>query len=160
MNQLEDVFRFQKVFEPVLPHVPKGRPLFERGFDQRSRALGQQHLAAVRGTRDSRSAVNIQANVVRPAEGAGAGVKTHPDADGAALRPRVLRQGALRIHRGGDGVTSRLEHDEEGVALGAELRARVRRESLAKQLLLVLEHGSEPFAKMLDQPGAPLDIAE
>src|SRR2546426_3503722 len=104
--------------------------------------------------------MNVYSNVVRAAQSAFASVKTHPDPNRSVFRPRMVCDCSLRIERCRNRRRSRRKHDEEGIPLGSKLRAPMCDERLAKYSLLGFQNRRETIAQRLDQPRAPLDIAE
>ena len=110
----------EQVFEPVLAeiaHLDVGRWVADDAF----RRFGREDLAAVRDSRYPGCPVDVEARqAVADALGL-AGVEAHPDTDLRVVRPRLGRERALSGHGRRDCGLRAVEHDEEGIALGALL---------------------------------------
>src|SRR5581483_6581250 len=147
--ELEEPDRFREVLQPVRAEVG-GLPL-----DQVARGLGEEHLPAVPGGRDSRAQVHVGAHVALVGQVRRAGVEPHADADRAAAKRR------LRLPRRLGRVDGGREGDAEGISLGIHLDATVPREGLAQQAAVLGERlGVGLGAEVVQQLGGALDVGE
>ncbi len=96
-------------------------------LEEAARRLGEDDLPSVRGGGDARSAVDVDADVALVRHDRLAGVEPHAYADRAAL------ERAPRLGGGGNGVGGARKRDEEGIALGVDLDARVPRERVPQR---------------------------
>ena len=85
-------------------------------IDKLSRRLREEDLPTVARSCDSRSAVDVDADVTLVGQGRLAGVDSDASTDRALDRER-----SLRVDRGREGVGRLLKGDEEGVALRVDL---------------------------------------
>jgi hypothetical protein len=76
-----------RIRQAVAAHVDQLDTLGQMRFDQPSRGIGEQYLAAVTGSRDSGRTVNVDAHVVVATQHRFACVDSHPHGDGDAARP-------------------------------------------------------------------------
>src|SRR5579862_5474164 len=107
--ELEDALRRAQVFQPVQAEIADVRAGEVGG------RLRQQHLAAVAGRSDSRSAVHVEADVALSARYRLTGVQAHPHLDWAAGQS-TLGPGGSR-----DGLGGARERHEERVPLRVDL---------------------------------------
>ena len=112
------------------------------------------------GCADPRRLVHADADVQLLTDLRLARVQPHPDEELHTVGPRVGCEVALRIHRSRDRVLRAPERDEEGVSLRVDLVAAMRRERLAQDSLVLLEHVPVLAADPLQERGRPLDIGE
>src|SRR5467141_359904 len=141
-----------QVFQP--------QPGWERVIDQRPRGFADEHLAPAAGRRHSRGAMDVEAEIFIADQRGLAGVDADTYAHRAALRPLVRMERLLYGSRADAGLQRAAEHDEEGIALSAELVATVVGERLALDRMMREEDIRVPVAKLLDQPCRPFDVAE
>ena len=119
-----------------------------------------EHLAAVSGRGDARSAVDAEADVPFAADGRLAGVDAHPHPQLLAAGPVMGGKLALPVEGSSDGILGAPEGREERVALRVDLRAVVVGESRPDDPLMVGEDGRVFLAQLLQQPSRPLDVGE
>ena len=79
--------------------------------------LGEHDLSPVRGSRDPRRAVDVEAHIALVGQDRLAGVDPHPHTD------RAARERVARLNSCCDGIGSAREGEEERVALGVDLDA-------------------------------------
>ena len=126
----------------------------ELGVDQRRGRRRDDDLAAVRGRRDPRRAVHVDADVALVADQRRARVQAHAHTD----RPR---HHGLSFGRGRERARRRGERDEEGVALRVDLDAVVVGKRLAQQPAVLGERVRVLLgAELLLEPGRALDVGE
>ena len=159
-HQLEQALRLGQVLQPVLAEVREGEPRVVVG-DQVVRGVGYQHLPAVSRRADPRPSMDPDPHVALRGGGRLCRVDPHPDPELAAVRPCVVRQGALAVARCDDRVARAGEADEEGVTLRVDLVPLERGEGLAQEPSVIVEHGGVRLgAEVSKQPRRALDIGE
>ena len=112
-----------EILETVDAEVAERDALGERIRQERPRRFGDHDLAAVARGSDPCRTVDVDPDVVVAAQDTVAAVQTHPDANLAAVGPRVGREPSLRRHRCSGRSTRGREHREERVTLRADLHA-------------------------------------
>ena len=113
------------------------------------------------GGRDSGGPVDVDPDVVVPAERSLAGVQAHPNADRAGwLGPPVGRQRSLRGGRRLDGPFRAREDDEERIAFGRDLHAAGGFEGRAQQALVIFEDGRVAIPEGRHEESRALDVRE
>src|SRR5262245_17970056 len=108
-----------QILQSVLAEVPNGNPSGQVVFNQSPRGIGENHLAAVGRGADSRSPVNVEPDVVAGDNATLARVNPDPHPELDPSGPAPSRNPQLGIDGGGDRCLCVLEHDKEGIALGA-----------------------------------------
>src|SRR5262249_37720197 len=121
--ELEHLLRLLDALQLPLPARDHGDAVRNRGADEGSRRVREEHLpAAGRGAAAGR-ADDVEAEVALVARVRLARVQADAHAEGGAMRPLELRMPALHVRRSDDGVTRAREGEEEGVALRVDLHA-------------------------------------
>src|SRR5919202_3978817 len=69
-----------------------------------------------------------------------AGMEAHSNSEGAPMRPRMTRERALSVGRGGDRVARPREDDQERVTRRIDLTATVSDEHLPQNPMMIREH--------------------
>ena len=110
--------------------------------------------------RDAAGAMDVEADVALGPDARLAGVHAHSDAYLGVVGPRLRGQRALRGDGGGERAGRGGKGDEEGIALGPDLDAAVRRECGPKKLLVACKDRRPSLAVRLEQPGRALDVGE
>ncbi len=159
-DELPEMLGMLEVLQPMLAEVAQIDTIRQRLAQQRPRRRRDQDLPAMADARDAAGPMDVEADVGLRREARLPGMETDPDADFAALRPRLGGQRALRPHGCRHGAGRGREGHEEGVALGADLHAVAGREGLAEQLLVTLEQGGPAVSLRAEQAGRALDVAE
>ena len=139
-----------QVLQPVLAEVADRRVALEEAAGR----LGEDDLPAVGSGGDPRRAVDVDADVALVGHDRLAGVDAHADADRAVLE-RVPRFGGRR-----DGVGGARKRDEEGVALGVDLDARVPGERVPQGAPVLGEQIGVARPVLLEEPRRALDVRE
>ena len=106
--------------------VPQAQAVDQGVFDQGGGRLGQQHLPAVAGVPDARTADDVQSRVPLRRPNRFPGMETDTDPHSPTLRPGLGRKGALDRHGCSDRLRGAGEHHEERIPLGIDLVALVR----------------------------------
>ena len=159
-HQLEQALRLGQVLQPVLAEVREREPGVLLG-QQVVRGVRDQHLPAVPGRADPRAPVDPDPDVALRGRRRLGGVDAHPDPELPPVRPRVAGEGSLPLARRPERVARPREGDEEGVALRVDLVPAVRRERLAEEPPVILEHRGVPLgAEVPQQPRRALDVRE
>ena len=148
------------VFEVVLAEISHADAVGHGVLDQCSRAVAEQRLPAAARGGDARGAVHVQADVVVAAKRSDTGV--HPDAhpNVGAPWPGAAGQCDVRLDRSSQCRRCGREDHEERVTFGANHRALVSREGVAKQQVVLLQQRPEVLPELLEQACAALDVAE
>ena len=159
-DELEQPLRLRQVFEAMQSEVFQRQPGWQRVIHQRAGGFGNEHLPAVPSTRHPCGAVDVEAEIFIADEGGLAGVYADPNAHLAAIRPLVRMQRLLGRCRAGTGLQRAVEHDEEGVSLGAQLVTAIGRQRLPQDGVMGEEHLRVALAQPLDEARRSLDVAE
>ncbi len=133
---------------------------FVCGVERVARPLGDEDLTAASRLRDSRGAVDVEAEVRIVTEIRLARVQAHADSQVDAVGPVVLGEGTLCRHRRVGGAGGVLEHDEELVASVIDDVAVAGLDALAQELAVIAEHLGVPVAEALQQLRRAFDIGE
>ena len=129
--------------------------------DKVVRGVGYQNLPAMSRRADPRPSMDPDPHIALGGGGRICRVDPHPDPEFAAIRPHLLRQGALAVARREDRVARASEADKERVTLCVDLVALVRGEGLAQEPSVFVEHGGiRLVAEITKQPRRALDIGE
>jgi len=158
--ELEEALGVRQVLQPVRTQRPQRQVRGKRGFGEAAGGIRQEDLAAVRGRRDPRGAMDVQADVVVSAERAFARVKSHPNVDGRPVRPLVSRDPTLSGGRRGDGVGRVREDGEEAVAFGAELDPVCVANRRPKDPAVVVQQVAIAITQLLNEARRSLDVRE
>jgi hypothetical protein len=94
------------------------------------------------------------------AEGRLPGIDADPNAESAAIRPRVRRQRTLSLDGGGHGVLRTAECDEERIALPIDDLAAMEVECPSKERPVIREHALVVIAQRFEQLRRTLDVCE
>ena len=159
-HQVVQAHREVEVLEPVLAEVAYGGPLGDGVLDQAAGGAGDDHLAAVGRPGDPGRAVDVDADVVVPAQHPLAGVQAHAHPHREPLRPGVGGQAPLGRHRGPDRRHRAREGGEERVALGADLDPVPIPDGPAQDGRVLVPDRRVASAQLLEQPGRALDVGE
>ena len=159
-HQVVQAHREVEVLEAVLAEVAHGGPLGDGVLDQAAGGAGDDHLAAVGRPGDPGRPVDVDADVVVPAQHPLAGVQAHPHPHREPLRPGVGGQAPLGRHRGPDRRHRAREGGEERVALGADLDPVPVPDGPAQDGRVLVPDRRVASAQLLEQPGRALDVGE
>ena len=110
---------------------------------------------------DTRSPIDIEADILIPAGDPLPRVEAHPHTNLGTCRPRLGGEGTLRVDRCGDGRHSVLEDEEKRIARGARVHSVVGRHGVTDQLIVAFEdiaEGRRPDLR--DQRRGALDVRE
>jgi len=154
------VLGLEDVFQAMFPEVAKTRAGRQRLLDERAGRLGNDHLPAVRRACDPSRTVHIHPHVIRSAEDAVSGVKTHSNANGAARRPGVGGEAPLRRDRGSDCSRSAGERGEKRIAFSAHFGPAGHGKCLPNNQLVLLPDGSVTIAQLPEQLRRAFDVGE
>lgn len=135
---LKEPLRSGEVLQPVLPDVAERHALGR--VEQVARRLRDEHLAPVRRRTDTRSAMHVEPHVAGRRERGLARVDPHADAHLSVARPRVLAEGTLGRHGGGQRVRRAREGEEEAFTLDIDLMAGDVRDGLSQQPVVLREN--------------------
>ena len=128
---------------------------------QPGRALGDQHLAAVRRRGDPRGAVHVDADVVAVGEQRVAGVDAHAHPHRHASRPALRESSAVcEAAAAATRTGGVVESDEEAVALRVDLVAPVVVERATQDAPMAAQDIRVAVAELVQEPGRPLDVRE
>jgi len=146
--ELVDALRRAQVFEAVRAEVA------DTGVDERVRRLGEEHLPSMADGGDARALVHVDPDVSLLRQPRLTRVQPHAHPD------RALRERALAVLGGGDGIGRAAEGDEERVTLRVHLDAVVVGKRRAKTTP-VLEQGLPVVvAELVQQLRRALDVRE
>jgi hypothetical protein len=88
-------------------------------------------------------------------------VETHADMDLRSLRPLCIRDPALAVSRGGEGVGGTSKRNEEGVAFGVHFPAIMGADHFTEQTVVLPKDGRIGLAtQFVQQPSRTLDVRE
>ncbi len=149
-TKLEELLGLRQILETVLPQVAQHRRLVQ----ERPRRSGDQHLASMAGRSDARRPVKVHADIPLGRQRRLAGVDAHAHAHPPGRERPLCFSG--RRH----GAAGRLEGDEEGIALGAELDAAVVVDRLAQYPVMLCEQDVVGGPELVQQPCRTLDVGE
>ncbi len=159
-HQLPDPLGPIEVLQPVLTEIADVEARGQTVLDERVRGLRQQNLTTMsRGTQPG-GAMHAEPDETAGPWGWFGGVDAHPDADPAAGRPGVGRQGALSRHSRDHRVLGRAECDEERVTLSVDLPPAGHVECVTLQTLAFGQDLTIKITKPADEPGRALDVGE
>ena len=150
VTELVDAFGGRQILELVLTEIAQ----LDRRVQELARRQGDEHLPAVTSGCDPGGAVDVDADVALAGEERLAGMESHPDVDRAA--PERL----LTLGRRLDRIGRAREHDEECVALRAELGAVVAGESLTEDTTVFRQRLRIGIAELVQQLRRSLDVRE
>ena len=114
----------------------------------------------MRCRRDPCGAVDIESDVAVLMPIRLARVEAHPDADGDATRPVMVRERMLGGDGAGDGVGGRLEDNEKAVTFGPHLLAVALGEHAAQESPLGRKSLAVAITDTPQQRRRPLDVTE
>ena len=120
-HEIVEAQRIGEVLETVKPQVAQDHAVGQGLFDETGGRRRDDHLAAVAHRGDAGRPVDVDPEVVVPAERALAGVHADPDADLRSVGPRIRRESLLGLRRREHRAGRRAEDGEECVAFGADL---------------------------------------
>src|SRR4029079_6482708 len=100
MDELEQLDGLGEVLEVMRPEVAEGGAGRQRPVHAAGRRGRDQDLAAGSGAHDAGGAVDVDAYVVRGADGDRARVDAHPDANPEARGPTGCREALLGLQGG------------------------------------------------------------
>src|SRR5713101_5387371 len=152
--------RPRQVFQPVQTEVAQTKTLRQACLDQGPSRVRNDDLAAVRGRRDPRGVMNIDADVLIADEWRFAGVEANPDADRFIPRPRLGGEFTLRLGGCAARVQGALEHAEKRIAFGAQFPAVAACERRTQNLVMNHLRLHVALAELLHQLSRSLDIGE
>ena len=157
---LEEALTFVEAAQPVQAQVEQLHPGGERAGVPGGLG-GAEHLPTVGGRGDPGRPVHLRADVLAADRLGPAGVQPHPyPRRGLRVGPVVRGQGALGGQAGGERAPGVGEDDEEGVALGQQLRPVGLGERGAQQPAVRAQQHPVVGAEAPAQPGGPLDVGE
>ncbi len=161
--ELPEAFGLGQVLEAMLAEVGERRGRSEASSPTSSCSRAETEvLSAVRRAAMRAARWTSMSDVVAVHEQRLPDVQSHPDPDAlVALRPRMPRvsrrcasaAASIAASRGREGV-------EEGIALGVDLAAAVRREAGPQQPTVRAEQVGVAVADLLQQLGRALDVGE
>src|SRR3989440_9027427 len=140
------------------PEVLERQAGWKDMIDQRARRFRDEYLAAMRRAGDPGGAVDIEAEVLVTDERRLPGVQPDAHLNAPSLGPGMRLQSLLRRRRAAEGIQRAAEHDQEGVALGAELLAARLGQRLAKHRVMGEQHVGVAVAELLDESRRAFDI--
>ncbi len=122
-------------------------------LEQIAGALRKHHLPGIRGGRDPRGAVHVEADVVVTRQLRLARVQAHP-------HTHRVGQSVLALTCCGERIGCPAERDEEAVALRAHLCAPVVGERRPQRLAVCVERLAVGIADLVQQRSRPDDVGE
>ena len=123
-------------------------------------ASDSEHLPSVGGVGDAGRPVHVDADVVVPAQDALAGVDPHPDPHRRTGGPVVRGEAPLGGDRRPDRPRRAGEHDEEGVAVGADLDPAAVGDGSPDDRRVLVQDRRVPVAECLEETGRAFDVGE
>ena len=120
-HELKEALGASQIFEAMHPQVFEGDRRRQSVIDQRMRGFRK---------------MDVDPEVFVAHQGSLAGVQADPHLHLPTVRPVVLGQRLLHRRRPHAGLHRAIEHDEEGIAFGAELVTAVRGERLALDVVM------------------------
>ena len=135
-HELKEALGASQIFEAMHPQVFEGDRRRQSVIDQRMRGFRKDYLPAVSGAGDPGRSMDVDPEVFVAHQGSLAGVQADPHLHLPTVRPVVLGQRLLHRRRPHAGLHRAIEHDEEGIAFGAELVTAVRGERLALDVVM------------------------
>jgi hypothetical protein len=158
-QQLVDPLGLDEILEPVCAEVDARHVRLI--LEEIVRRLREKNLFAMAGRTDPRRAMDADADVIVAGQVRLARVNPHPDANALSGSPCMGRESALRVGSGAHGVDGTSEGDEQRIAFGAELMARMVREGAAQEAAMLLQGTLvASCADRLEERGRALDVAE
>src|SRR5512146_2063948 len=110
-----------QVLEPMLAQVLQACTKRQVVCAEHARGFRKQHLAAVRGGRDTRGAVHVDSDVTRLPDRRLACVEPHSDAEGCTFWPCVSSQCSLALYRSGNGIARARKGEKKRITLRIDL---------------------------------------
>ncbi len=159
-EELEELLGLGQVLERVGTELAEAIPLAVAVVQAFSGLARHHDLTAVGGCRDPRSSMNVDAHIAFADLHRLTAVKPHPDAELDIAGPAMRVEGGLGVGCGGDRALSLLEDDEEAVALGVDLATAMGLERRPQYPPVVGKQHRIVIAKLVQQPGAALDVGE
>ncbi len=160
-GELRQALGLVEILEPELAEFAQSQISRQRVLHEGRRRRREEDLAAVGGSRDPRGPMDVEANVVLPAQDALTRVEPHSNADRArACGPGLRRKGALCGDRRRDCRYGALEDDEECVSLGGDLDPTGLPDRSTHDGVVAFDERSERRAQGSHEAGRPLDVRE
>src|SRR4051812_25342393 len=115
-NDLEELLSMLEVLQPMCSQVAQQDAIRQVVYNDAMGRIGEQHLPAMADCTNARCAMNVQTEIVIATPLRLAGVQADAGRQAGALRPRVIRESALDLRCGDDGVDGARKGDEEAIA--------------------------------------------
>jgi hypothetical protein len=144
----------------VLPQIDEPLTRGQVVLHDVPRRTGEQDLAAVAGSRDSRGPVDGQSDIAAVRELGLTRVDTDSNPHLAFRRPVVRRKRALSLDRRGDRGACAGEDKEERVSLRIHLEAAEVCERPPQQASVLRQDAGVPLSELALEPRRPLDVRE
>ena len=151
-DHLEQMLGVGQVLQAMLAEVAERDALQAGRLGQGPGCRRHQDLLAVARGGDADVAVAAELPV--------AGVESHAHADPAVGGPFVRADRPLGLDRAGHRSRCAGERDEEGVALGVDLRAARGDEDVAKDAVVLLQDRAVALRELPEKARAALDVGE